>query len=197
MYQTAAATSHARRLPDEPQGPPPEAPADDCEAAATLACRTPIGSETLGADGKAAGVLTLLGLMFTVVARFGPEVAAILRGGGVARAACAALVLGFAGCALAAVVQAFRTISPRFCKAKPSLAFFAEIARLPREEYVDRVEAMTMRDAVGQILSYNHTAATICAEKFKQLRRCLRCFEIASACWALLAALLVIQSLRG
>ena len=95
------------------------------------------------------------------------------------------------------MVQAFRTISPRFRKDKPSLAFFAEIARLDREEYFERVESMTMREAVDQILLYNHTAATICAEKYKQLRRSLRCFEAAAACWVVLVVILVLKSLHG
>ena len=204
MYQSAA-----RRIRRMPALPPPaldpaaaarEAAAKEsaeCEGAATLACRAAIGGETSGADGKAASVLTLLGLMFAVLARFGPELGAALRGGGLARAACAALLLGFTASALCAVVQAFRTIAPRFWRERPSLAFFAEVARLDRDAYVARVEAMTMREAVDQILSYNHTAARICAEKFKQLARCTRCFEVAAGCWVALATILVIKSLCG
>ena len=198
MYQSAALRiERPTAAPAASPGPPfdPEVAAQ--EAAATLACKTAIASETAGADGKAASVLTLIGLMFTVLARFGPELGATVRGGGLGRAVCTVLLLGFAGCALSAVVQAFRTISPRFRKDKPSLAFFAEVARLDRDAYFERVEAMTMRDAVGQILSYNHAAATICAEKFKQLGRCTRCFEAAAACWLLLAGILLLRSLQG
>ena len=54
-----------------------------------------------------------------------------------------------------------------------------------------------MRDALDEILRYNHTAATICAEKFKQLGRSLRCFEAASACWLVLVLILVFKSLHG
>jgi hypothetical protein len=212
MYQSAAlrirppfADPPFTKLPSPPAGPPgplgvdPAAAAEAAafEAAATIACKTAVAGETAGADGKAASVLTLVGLMFTVLARFGPELGAAVRGGGLVRAACAALLLGFAAGGLGAVVQAFRTISPRFRTERPSLAFFAEVARLDRDEYVARVEAMTMRDAVGQILAYNHAAATICAEKFAQLRRCTRCFEVAAGCWLLLALTLVYLSLRG
>ena len=42
--------------------------------------------------------------------------------------------------ALCAVIHAFRTISPRFCKAKPSLAFFGEIAALSRETFETQIE---------------------------------------------------------
>ena len=199
MYQNAAL--RIRRPADVAPPPPPVDPVAAeiaaHEAAATLACKTAIASETAGADGKAASVLTLIGLMFTVLARFGPELGAALRGGGLVRVACSLLLLGFAGAALAAVFQAFRTISPRFRKEKPSLAFFAEVARLDRDEYVTRVEAMTMRNAVGQILAYNHAAASICAEKFQQLGRCTRCFEVAAGCWVVLAGILVVLSLRG
>ena len=200
MYRRSNAMRIARPEPvRETVGAPAAEPRPD--AAATLASRTSIGSETSGADGKAAIVLSLLGIMFTVLARFGAELGSILRHGitgtGVVRVACAALLLGFAGFALCAVVQAFRTITPRFRKDKPSLAFFAEIARLDREEYVARVESMTMEQAIDEILRYNHTAATICAEKFKQLGRSLRCFELASACWLVLVLILVFKSLHG
>lgn len=191
------------RIPGPITQPREAVPADEveepaCEAALTLASRAAIGGETLGADGKAAGVLTLLGLMFTVLARFGPEVAALLRGGsGPARLAAAALLLGFAGFAVCAVVQAFRTIAPRFRADRPSLAFFAEIARLRRDEYAERVASLSMSEALAQMLAHNHAAATICAEKYRQLARALRCFEAAAACWLALAVVLVIQSLHG
>ncbi len=122
------------------------------EAAATLAARrSSAGGETAGADGKAAGVLTLLGIMFTVLARFGPGLKGVLHQGGPARDL-RALLLRFATMSLCAVVQAFRTIVPRFCKAKEAeLAFFGEIAGLSREEYFERVESMTMRVARSAI----------------------------------------------
>jgi hypothetical protein len=194
---------NAMRIP-RPDPITEQAPAHEpspLDAAATLAGRTSIGSETAGADGKAAIVLSLLGIMFTVLARFGTELGDILRHGitgtGVVRAACAVLLLGFATFALCAVVQAFRTITPRFRKDKPSLAFFAEIASLDREAYIAQVESMTMEQALDEILRYNHTAATICAEKFTQLARTLRCFELASACWLPLVLVLVFKSLHG
>src|SRR5688500_5989871 len=77
--QEAAEALQQQDLSDAPQQPSAAAPATD--PAATLACRTAIGAETLGADGKAAIVLTLLGLMFTVLARFGAELSAIFRFG--------------------------------------------------------------------------------------------------------------------
>jgi hypothetical protein len=167
------------------------------DPAAALAFRTPLHEHVLSADGKAAGVITLLGMMFTVLARFGPQVAALVRGSGALRYVAAPLVLGFGLLSLAAVVQAFRTISPRFPKAPPSLAFFGDIARLSREDYVRRVEALTAPEALGQMLSYNHTGSLICVEKQRQLRRGLRCFEGAAACWALLVTVLALRALTS
>jgi hypothetical protein len=184
MYQTARKLD---RTPEPPQAASPS-------AAPLLAGKTPVGTETIAADGKAAGVLTLLGIMFTVLARFGPELRDVLHMNGSVRIIAGTLLFGFAAMALCAVVHAFRTISPRFCKAKPSLAFFGEVAKLSRESYYDRVSTMTMDDAVDNILSYNHTAARICVEKFKQLRRAMLSFQIAACCWLLLASVLVMRS---
>ena len=164
------------------------------DPAAALAFRTPLHEHVLSADGKAAGVITLLGLMFTVVAKFGSQLADLVQGPGVMRYVGSALVLGFAALSLCAVVQSFRTISPRFPKAPPSLAFFGDIARLSREEYLQRVEALTPDEALEQMLSYNHTASQICTEKLRQLRRGMRCFEIAAACWAVLVVTLVLRT---
>ena len=164
------------------------------DPAAALAFRTPLHEHVLSADGKAAGVITLLGVMFTIVARFGSQVADVVQGPGVLRYAGTALVLGFGVMSLCAVVQSFRTISPRFPKAPPSLAFFGDIARLSREEYLERVEALTPEQALQQMLSYNHTASQICTEKLRQLRRGMRFFEGAAACWAVLIVTLVART---
>lgn len=187
--------------PQEAVTPQLDPAAETLDAATSLASRTPVGSEISGADGKAAIVLSLLGIMFTVLARFGSELGVILRNGltgtGIVRVMCIVLLIGFAGFALAAVLQAFRTILPRFRKDKPSMAFFAEIAAMDREEYFTKVETMTPRQALDEILRYNHTASTICADKFRELARALRCFEAASACWLGLVLILVFKSLHG
>ena len=164
------------------------------DPAAALAFRTPLHEHVLSADGKAAGIITMLGLMFTVVARFGAQVGDLVQGPGVMRYAGMGLVLGFAVLSLSAVMQAFRTISPRFPKAPPSLAFFGDIARLSREEYLARVEGLTADEALEQMLTYNHTASLICTEKLRQLRRGMRFFEVAAACWAALVITLVVRT---
>ena len=164
------------------------------DPAAALAFRTPLHEHVMSADGKAAGVITLLGMMFTVVARFGGQVADLVQGQGLTRYASFALVMAFAVLALCAVVQAFRTISPRFPPAPPSLAFFGDIAALSREEYLTRVEALSPDDALQQMLNYNHTASLICTEKVRQLRYGMRFFEGAAACWAVLIVILVVRT---
>jgi hypothetical protein len=68
---------------------------------------------------------------------------------------------------------------------------------MDRNEYATRVESLTMEQAVDEIIQYNHTAAAICAEKFKQLGRCFGFFEAASACWVLLVAVVAFKSLFG
>lgn len=167
----------------------------DLDPAAALAFRTPLQEHPPAADTKAAAILTSLGIMLTLLARHGEHLMALIVGPGAEKYLLAALLLGFAGLALAAIVQAFRTISPRFPAAPPSLAFFGDIARLSREEYVARVEAISHEQALEQILIYNHTLATICVEKFRHLARGVRLFRWSFACWIALIALVNLRRL--
>jgi hypothetical protein len=163
---------------------------------ASLAFRTPLGDHPLSADGKAAAILTLLGLMFSIIGRYAGNVGVMIKSQDWHRPAVLALLGCFALCAFAAVLQAFRTITPRFPKVAESLAFFGDIARLSREEYVRRVEGLTAEQALDQILLYNHTASTILVEKFTQLRRGIRFFQFASVLWVVLMALIGWEGLR-
>ena len=187
MVPTASPSNETPVFPDRVPVP------RHLDPAAALAFRTPLHEHVLSADGKAAGVITLLGMMFTVLARFAANLSDLVQPGPL-RYFFSALVLGFAVLSLLAVVQSFRTISPRFPKAPPSLAFFGDIAALSREEYVARVEALPAEEALRQMLSYNHTASRICVEKLRQLRVGMRCFEWAAGCWLVLVAVLVARA---
>lgn len=157
-----------------------------------LAFRTPVQDQPGLADTKAAAVLTVSGLLFTLVARFGDAIADVVRGAGANRYAALGLLVGFAVLGVGAVVQAFRTISPRFPKAPESLAFFQTVAALERDEYVSRVLGLSLEDVVQHVLTYNHTLATICVEKYRQLRLCIQLFRGAFFCWlGLMGALAV------
>jgi hypothetical protein len=202
MVPTAPSSNEP--LPTEENGPlkrsgpaalfPDRVPvARHLDPAAALAFRTPLHEHVLSADGKAAGVITLLGMMFTVLARFATQLSDLVKPGPL-RYFFSAVILGFAMSALFAVVQSFRTISPRFPKAPPSLAFFGDIARLSREEYVARVESLSADEALRQMLSYNHTASRICVDKLKQLRLGLRSFQWAAGCWMLLVVILAVKA---
>ena len=165
------------------------------DPASAIAYRTPIQEHVASADGKAAGVLTLLGLMFTVLARLGSTVSEVLASASPVRWVVLTLLVGFAATAIATVVQMFRTISPQFPAAEPSLAFFGDIARLDRDEYVRRVTHLSPDDALRQVLNYNHTAARILVLKYKQLNLGLRAFKLATAWWLPLAVYLVARAL--
>ena len=158
--------------------------------AAVLAYRTPLEQPPLSADGKATTVLTLLGLMFTVLGRFAAVINLMVRTQGWEAIATFVLLTAFALLAFAAVVQAFRTISPRFPEAAPSLAFFGDIARLSREEYLRQVEGLSSEQALDQMLLYNHTAAVIIVEKLRQLRYCFLWFQAALGAWLMMLAMI-------
>src|SRR6478609_7785932 len=95
---------------------------------ATLVYLTPIGEFIHSADGKAGTILGVLGLMFTLLARFGTWLDRMFHvGARVEMIATVVLFGAFALASLAAVIQAFRTISPRFPKSGSILAFFGDI----------------------------------------------------------------------
>src|SRR6476646_4531214 len=160
------------------------------DPAAALAYRTPLMEHFLSADGKAAGVLTLMGMMFTVLARLGGAVDQLLRSGAALRYVVFGLLLAFASLALSVVVLCFRTIAPRFPKAPPSLAFFGDIASLSRDEYIQRVRSLSPREALEQILNYNHTTATICTIKAGHLAKALQLFKAVAGGWLILIIIL-------
>ncbi|HSB61879.1 MAG TPA: Pycsar system effector family protein, partial [Vicinamibacteria bacterium] len=89
--------------------------------------------------------------------------------------------------------HAFHTIAPRFPKAPPSLAFYGDIAKLSREEYVEKVKSLSTEEALDQMINYNHTVSAICVEKFRQLRMGMKAFKAAFPLWALLMSLVVMD----
>lgn len=170
---------------------------EDLTAAFDLAYYTPLQEHRASADTKAGGILTATGLLFTVLARYSPHVLEATRGAPmIARVAIFAVLGGFVVLAIGAVVRAFQTISPRFHAAPESLTFFGDIARLERDEYIRRVEALSRQEALRHMLSYNHTLSTIVVEKFRDLNRAVRSFEGAFLCWLALAALIAWDVLR-
>ena len=167
------------------------------DPAAALAFRTPVNDHIQTADNKATALLTLLGLMFTVVARFGKTLSEVLAQNTAISYVCVGLLAGFAGAALGTVGQAFRTIVPRFGKAPPSLAFFGDIARLSRDEYLARVRSLTPGAALDQMLAYNHTNSLILVTKFRQFVLGVRFFRVAAGCWGGLVAVVAYRVFHG
>ncbi len=180
--------------PTTPAPPGPAVAFGQLESAAvTLAFRTPLQEHPPAADTKAAAILTALGIMLTLLAKYATHLTDMLLGRGAEKYLLLILLIGYAGTGVASIIQAFRTISPRFPKAPPSLAFFGDIARLAREEYVGRLRSLSDEEAREQILIYNHTLATICVDKFRHLGRGVRLFRWAFVCWF---ALFILVNLR-
>jgi hypothetical protein len=160
------------------------------EATAILAFRTPLQEHAPAADTKASALITAVGLMFTLVAKLSGDFVHILNAQGLERWAVLVLTLAFGVLALASVVFAFRTITPRFLDTTPSLAFFRDIASLPRDEYLQRFATMSDDEAIAHILNYNYSLSCICTMKFRELRKAIRLFRYAFACWLVVMLLL-------
>ncbi len=165
------------------------------DPAASLAYRTPIQEHPPAADLKAGAILTASGILATLTARFSPAYIQMMHRSGMVKILDILLLIASSSLLLGAIWQAFRTISPRFPRATPSLAFFGDIARLSRKEYLDRVLSLSHEEALREMLTYNHTAARICVEKFQQLRRGIFLFRYGVYCWLLLLALIGMEAL--
>ena len=166
------------------------------DPAAALAFRTPLQEHPPAADTKAAAILTALGIMLTLLARLrdAPDGDAHWAGGSRSSS--------WSSCCSASPARAWRRSSRRSGRsprgsppAPPSLAFFGDIARLSREEYLARVGSISHEEALEQILIYNHTLATICVDKFRHLGRGVRLFRWAFACWLVLIVLVNLRIL--
>lgn len=163
------------------------------DAAANLAFMTPLAEHAPAADGKSAALLTVIGLMFSLLASQSEHLQAMFSMPSFERILAGLLLAGFGGLGLGTAVEAFRTVAPRFPPAPPSLAFFGDIAALDREEYVRRVEALSADEALEQMLRYNHTLSKICVLKFARLKMAIRLFQWAFACWLLLMAMISVR----
>lgn len=164
------------------------------DPAAVLAFRTPLQEHPPAADTKAAGILSAFGIMFALLARYGGLLTRRLEQPGVEMAVVLVLLVGFAVLSSGAIVQSFRTIFPRFPDSPPSLAYFGDIAKLSREEYIRRVTGLSHDEALEEILVYNYTVSAICVDKFYHLRRGVRLLRAAFACWL---ALIVLVNVRA
>lgn len=174
------------------------------DPAAALAFRTPLQEHAPAADTKAAAILTALGIMLPLLARYGQQLSTLLWGiPGVRPSVWWALgmtvswilLLGFVALSIAALIQAFHTFSPRLPDVPPSLAFFGDIAKLSREEYLEAVCSLSHDDALKNMLSYNHNLSNICVDKFAHLGRAIALFRGAFACWLVLIFLIGFREL--
>ncbi len=174
------------------------------DPAAALAFRTPLQEHPPAADTKAAAILTALGIMFPLMAKFGPQLSPLLWGDVETKASIGAIfgtiltwsaLLAFVICSLLALIQVFRTLSPRLRQTEPSLAFFGDIAALSRDDYVNRVINLSHDEALRNIVVYNHNLSKICVDKFGHLAWAIKLFKGAFAAWFVLILLIGLQEL--
>lgn len=158
--------------------------------AALLAYRTPLQEHALACDGKAAAILAALGIMSTIVARYSSTVGNSLAQDPFLGKVVLGLMIGFSLLGVLSIVQAFQTLLPRFPPAPRSLAFFGDILRLTREQYIAEVEAMPDDQALEHILIFNHTLSVILDQKLTHVVRCMKLYQYAAFAW--LGALLML-----
>lgn len=127
------------------------------------------------ADAKAGLTLTFTAAVGSVVGATAPAVLAVAKDAGV-------VAVGFVGAAIAAtaisvfmvLLHASAAISPRSDPAQASLVSFPDIARIPTDEYVERVAQASTEQSLRDYSLHNATLARIATAKFKALAMAMR-----------------------
>lgn len=161
-----------------PTATPPHDPA--LLGALRLALCTPIREYPPLGDRKAVSILSINGLMLTVVVFFSGELSDHLHTDTLLSAAeSVAAVVGFAVSAFAACLYAFRALVLPMPPMPDGLAFYKHIAARDFAAYRAEVYAADDRTILSQMLHYNYTLAVLSREKFRLLGQSIRFSRLA------------------
>ena len=160
---------------------------------ARLAFFTPVFEQPTLADRKAMFILGASGLMMTVLLFFSQALQAVARQGG--KPAAAVLVAALA-CVVALVLTAAVTAYVAYRLPLPpmphTLALFREVGARSLDEYLEAMHALTVRQAMRNILHYNYGVATQAAGKFRLVNRAIACLRVAIPLWMVLLLVLAV-----
>jgi hypothetical protein len=100
------------------------------------------------------------------------------------------LSVGLACTVVLALHAAYRAYVLQTPDVPRNLLFFRNVAAGPAGEYADRLEALTPRDVLLDVLAYNHTMARLAVEKYRLVGRAMRRLQVAIPLWVVLVLLM-------
>lgn len=166
--------------------------APPCPGAVKFASFTPMNDQPALADRKAMFVIGAGGLLLTTTMFIVMPLSQFARAG-FWPLLTLALSLGLALAALAAMRIAYRCYTLPAPPRPGNLLFFQNIAAGPSAAYARALESATARDALRDVLDYNHTLARLGAAKYRLAGRALLCLRVAIPLWVLLLIAVTLQ----
>lgn len=163
----------------------PSAP--DRPAYAGLVLYTQVRTYPTVADQKAVALLAAAGLMVSVLIFLSEPLGTVMSGPGVSRALLAMAALPpLVALLVTAVWHATRCLFLAAPAMPPTLAFYADIARGEREEYLAAMRSLGYGRALRELLTFHHAVALLCVTKFRSVERGITCLRLAFFLWLLL-----------
>ena len=158
--------------------------------AVKFASFTPMNDQPALADRKATFVIGAGGLLLTTTLFLVMPLGQFTRPG-FWPALTLVLSLALGVMVLVAMRTAYRCYMLPVPPRPGNLLFFQNIAAGPSARYAAALEAATAREALRDVLDYNHTMARLGAAKYRLAGRALLCLRAAIPLWVLLLLLVV------
>lgn len=180
--------SHLRLVPatEETEFPESAAPSP---GAARFAGFTPMNEQPGLADRKAMFVTGASGLMLSTALMLVAPIGQFVRPGWWPLLVLS-LSIALACTVVLALHAAYRAYILQAPDVPKNLLFFRNIAAGPAGDYAGRLEALTPRDVLLDVLAYNHTMARLGVDKYRLVGRAMRRLQVAIPLWVTLVLLM-------
>jgi hypothetical protein len=163
---------------------------------ARLASFTPVREYPPLSDRKSVILLTLNGLMLTVMDPFAAEIPAVLQGNPVVKRLAIAAGLSWFSLLILGACYAFRALTRPIPPMGDCAAFYPNIAATSLGSYRQNLERLSHRGALRDILNYNYSIAVLSQEKFRLIRKSVLCLCPALPLWMLLMLMISLRAVN-
>ena len=164
---------------------------------ARLAYFTPVREYPPLSDRKSVTLLTLNGLMITVMCLFAEEILDVLQGNPVVKWLTVVAGLTWFSLLMIGACYAFLALTRPIPPMGDCVAFYKNIAATSLGSYRQNLERLSHRSAMRDILNYNYSIAVLSEEKFRLIRKSVLCLCLALPLWMLLVLMISLRAVRA
>jgi len=163
---------------------------------ARLAYFTPVREYPPLGDRKSLSLLTLDGLMLTVMYLFTEEIHAVLQGSPVVKWPAVVVGLSWLSLLILGACYAFLALTRPIPPMGDCAAFYQNIAAASLGSYWHSLEGLSHRRALREILTYNYSIAVLSEEKFRLIRKSVLCQCLALPLWMLFMMIISLRDIK-